>query len=202
MKIYILDKEVVLENKLESIETIFNMINEALYENEKDYNFSYMIIDGKDIYDEFEYYIEDNIKNISEIKVIVLTLKELIQDNIVTTKDYIDRAIPSLNKLSERFHTEPREEDWHEIGDLFEGVGWLLESYQNIDSLEDLNNIISSYEIWNEYVKEVRSLNDLLIEIEQAMKNNNITNIGDLLSQKIVPIFKKMNEKLESLLII
>ena len=199
MKIYILDKEIELENKLESIENIFNMINEILYENEKDYNFSYMIVDGKEIYDEFEYYIEDNIQNIKEIKVGLLTLKELVNDNILTIKEYLDRAIPAIKELSDQFYREPNVGDWQDIANLFEGIGWILETYQSIDCLENLNDIVSSYETWNEYVKEVRFLNDQLGELQDAMENSDNILIGDLLSYEIEPIFENMKVKIESL---
>ena len=96
MKLFILDEVFELENKVKSVEEIFDYIKQALEETE--YHFSYMIIDGEEIHDEFELYIEDNIRFIEEIKVIMLTTKDIVKDNLLTISEYVERAIPIINK--------------------------------------------------------------------------------------------------------
>lgn len=197
MKLFILEETFELENKTESVEEIFNYIKQAL--DETDYNFSYMIVDGEEIYDEFEFYLEDNIKFIEEVKVVMLSTKDLILDNLLTIHDYLDGAIPILDKLSDSFYKEPTSEDWQLLNDLFEGIGFIFHTLYSIDEMENLNEILPNYEIWNEYVDETKSLDDVLKELESGMNNGDTVLIGDLLSYEIAHRFEKMKEKLESL---
>lgn len=198
MKVLMLDKEVELDNKRESVEEIISMINDKMSKGE--YNFSHMIVDGEEIYDDFESYLEDNIKYISEVKLVMLTTKEIINDNLLTISEYIERAVPAINKLSDEFYKEPNVDDWRDIGDLFEGIAWILESFKGIDNLINLNDLVSNYETWNEYAKEVYSLGEFVEELEGAMENEDIILLADLMSYEIVPIFENMNDKLKSLL--
>lgn len=198
MKLFILEETFELENKTESVEEIFNYIKQAL--DETDYNFSYMIVDGEEIYDEFEFYLEDNIKSIEEIKVVMLTTKDMVRDNLITIYDYLGGAIPIVNNLADKFYREPGSDDWDQINQLFEGIGFIFHTLESIDSMENLNEIVSDHELWNEYVKEVKTLEDILKELESGMKNNDNVLVGDLLSHEIVPIFENMKEKLESLI--
>ena len=197
MKLLILKETFELENKIESVEKIFDYIKQAIDETE--YNFSYMIVDGKEINDEFEIYLEDNIKSIDEVKVVMLTVKEMIRDNLIIIDDYVDRAIPIVTSLSDKFCKEPEVEDWKQISELFEGIGFIFDTLESIDNMENLNEIVSDYKVWNEYVSEVKSLDDILKKLNLAIENDDTDLIGSVLSGEIVPVFKKMKEKLSIL---
>lgn len=197
MKLFILDEVFELENKIKSVEEIFDYIKQALEETE--YHFSYMIIDGEDIHDEFELYIEDNIKFIEEIKVMMLTTKDIVKDNLITISEYVERAVPILNKLADEFYREPNSDDWKQVAELSEGIGFIFHTLESIDSMENLNEIVVNYEVWNEYVGEVRSIDQILEEMTPAIENKDTVLIGDLLSYEIVPVFEKMKEKLDVL---
>lgn len=194
MKLYILKETFELDNKKESIEQIFDYIKQAIEETE--YNFSYMIVDGEEVHDEFEIYLEDNIKSIDDIKVVMLTMKEMIADSLQTIHEYVEGSIPIINDLGDGFYKQPNSEDWEQIKDLFEGIGFIFDTLQNIDNMKNLNEVVTSYEVWNEYAVEVKSLAGILNELNSAMENGNTALIGDLLSNKIVPVFEKMRTKL------
>lgn len=198
MKVYILDEEFELDNKIESIEEIFEYIKQALEETE--YNFSYMIVDGEEVHDEFELYLEGKIKTIDEVKIIMLTRKEIVRDNLFTIEEYISRAIPIIKDLANNFYKQPSNEDWNQIGQLFEGIGFIFHTLESVDSMENLEEIIGNYQIWNEYAVLVKSLNSVLVDFDKAVEDKNTGLIGDLLSSKVVPVFETMKEKLNILL--
>lgn len=198
MKLFILKETFELDNKIESVEKIFDYIKQAIDETE--YNFSYMIVDGEEINDEFELYLEDNIKFIEEVKVVMLTLKEMVRDNLITIDEYVERGIPIINGLSDKFYREPDVDDWKQISELFEGIGFIFHTLESIDNMENLNEIVSDYEVWNEYVSEVKSLDGVLKELNLAIENVDTVLIGDLLSYEIVPVFEKIREKLNVLI--
>lgn len=198
MKLFILDETFELDNKVGSIEEIFDYIKQALEETE--YNFSYMIIDGKEIYDEFEIFLEDNIKSVDEVKVVMFTTRDIVRDNLFTIEEYVEKAVPIIKNLADGFYKGPIEDNVKQISELIEGIGFIFHTFTNIDTMENLNEIVLNREIWNEYAKEVKSLEDILKELELALKADDNTLIGDLLLEKIIPIFKNMKDKLNTLL--
>lgn len=197
MKLLILDETFELENKRSSIEEIFEYIKQAL--EETDYNFSYMIVDGEEIYDEFEFYLEDNIKFIEEVKIVMLSTKDIVRDNLITIDEYVERAGPIINSLADKFYREPDTDSWSEISELFEGIGFIFHTLETIDGMDNLNEIVPDYEAWNEYVVKVRSLDDVIKELSSAVENKDTVLIGDLLSYEIVPVFEEMKDKLNTL---
>lgn len=194
MRLFILEEVFELDNKMESVEEIFDYIKQALDETE--YNFSYMIVDGREIYDEFEIYLEDNIKSIEQVKIVMLTTKEVVMDNLITIDAYVERAIPIIKKLADKFYKQPAEDDFKQIGELSEGIGFIHHTFNSIDSMENLNEIVPNYEVWNEYAKEVKTLEELVKQLSHSVKNKELVSIGDLLSSEIVSVFEKMNKKL------
>lgn len=200
MKLFILKETFELDNNTESIEKIFDYIKQAIDETE--YNFSYMLVDGEEINDEFELYLEDNIKFIEEVKVVMLTTKEMIMDNLITIDDYVERAIPIINNLANKFYKEADADDWNQISELFEGIGFIFHTLQSIDTMENLNELVPNYEAWNEYVSETKALDDVIKELNSAIQNGDTVLIGDMLSYEVVPVFEKMKEKLSVLVTI
>ena len=197
MKLFILDKTFELENKIESVETIFDNIKQALEETE--YNFSYMIVDGEEVHNEFELYLEDNIKSVDEVKVVMLSTKEVIRENLVTIDEYVESAIPIISNLADRFHKGSDSDDWDQISELFEGIGFIFYTLESIDTMENTDEIVPNYSAWNGYVSEVRTLEEILKELNIAVENKDEVSISELLTSKVVPIFEKIKVKLESL---
>ncbi len=85
-------------NSEDIIDEIFNKIDSII--NSTNLVFSHLIIDGIDVYDNYYNYFLDNIKNIEEVRGVTKTIKEISQDIILSTIDYIDRAVPEIEILS------------------------------------------------------------------------------------------------------
>lgn len=197
---YIHIKEYVFEfkNDSKSIGKLFNNINEHLHEEEL--HFSYLVIDGEEIYENFDRYMIENIKNINKIEVVALTLLEMVNESILSIEQYAKNAIPIINKIAEEFYQKPKDDTWSQLTDLFEGVQWIIQSLVQINSIENSNDIVSDYEIWNEYVQEVTKFSEVIPELENAVLNNDNVLIGDMLLYEVVPVFKTMVEKLDLLI--
>lgn len=198
MKLYILDETFELDNNIDSIEKIFDSIRDAVEDTE--YNFSYIIADGEEVHNDFEIYIEDNIRTINEIKIVMLTMKEIVRENLVTINDYVERVTPLIKDLSNKFYEDPTSEDWTQLSELLEAISFIFDTLESIDSMSNLNEIISNYETWNEYVKEVKSLNEILRDLNSYINNKETVLIGNLLSNQTIPVFENMKQKLVSLL--
>ncbi|NYB72635.1 hypothetical protein HZF24_00610 [Sedimentibacter hydroxybenzoicus DSM 7310] len=198
MNIHIKDKVLECKNDPEFIEDIFNGINEYLHK--EDLQFSHLIIDGEEIYDNFDGYIIEKIKDIKKIEVIALSLSEIVDESLKSAEQYSKNAIPIINKLAEEFYQKPDENTWSHLTDLFEGIQWIIQSLTEINSIESSDEIIVDYEVWDEYVQEISKFNDIVFELENAVLNKDNILIGDVLLYEIVPIFEVMVEKLNSLI--
>lgn len=199
MKIHILDKVLEYENHRDVLDDMFSKINHMV--NGANLVFSHLIIDGIDVYDDHYDYFLDNIKHIEEVKVVTRTVKEISQDIIVNTIDYMERAMPEIEILADEFYKQPSRESWHKLTQLIEGVKWIIDSFVIIDNNPELKDIVNSYEEWNLYAKDIHELSELMGEFEEILENSDFVSTADILSYEIVPLFEEMQEKLERLVL-
>ncbi|SCG81912.1 hypothetical protein DW1_0292 [Proteiniborus sp. DW1] len=197
MKVYILDKVIEYNNDKSSIESMFQEIDNILDKSNR--FFSHLLVDGLEVYGDYYDYFIDNIRNIKEVKVVASTLTELVQNIMISTVDYINRAIPEVDILSNEFYKTPSEQSWAKFSDLLEGIAWIMDSFNAIDTNGRLKELVSSYEEWNNYAKDIYSLHELLRDLEEVMKNQDTVSMGDILSYEINPLLKNIKEKLEGL---
>ena len=197
MKIHILDKVLEYENHIDILDTMFDEVNNIV--SGTSLIFSHLIIDGVIVYDDYYDYLLDNIRNIEEVIIIVKTAKKISEEVLLSTIDYLDRSIPEIEMLSNEFYKTPSKESWQKLMDLIEGIKWIMDTFVSIDSNGELKNIVNSYEEWNLYAKDVYSLQELMMDFEEILRNNDFISTGDILSYEIVPLFKEMKKKLEKL---
>lgn len=198
MIIHILDKTLEYENKKDILDTMFKEINDIV--SGTNLIFSHLIIDGLEVYDDFYDYFLDNIGNIEEVIVVTKTMKEMSEEILLSTIDYLERAIPEIEILSNEFYKTPSRESWKKLMDLIEGIKWIMDTFAAIDSNEQLKNIVNSYEEWNTYAKDIYELNELIIEFEEILENSDFVSTADILSYEIIPLFNNMKEKLLKLI--
>ena len=122
------------------------------------------------------------------------------EDILLSTVDYLERAIPEIEILSNEFYKTPSRESWKKLMDLIEGIKWIMDTFAAIDSNEQLKNIVNSYEEWNTYAKDIYELNELIIEFEEILENSDFVSTADILSYEIIPLFNNMKEKLLKLI--
>lgn len=199
MKIYLLDEVLEYKNEEEIVDNLFKEIDEKILE--ADLVFSHLIIDDYEVYNDFYDYFLDNVKNIEEVKVVVKSEKEISQEIILSTLDYLDRAVLEIEGLSNEFYKSPSENSWVKVMDLIEGIKWIMDTFNILDGNKDIENIVSSYEKWNLYAKNIHQLEELLIEFEEILENNDFVSIADILSYEIIPLFEEMKETLGELIL-
>jgi hypothetical protein len=197
MKIYVLDKVLEYSNNKTEIDKLFSEIDRIISESK--YIFSHLEIGGVEIYDGFYEYFLENIKSIQEVKVVVKTFKEFSRDILKTTASYLENAIPEIQILSDEFYKSPTRESWERLADLIEGIKWIMDIFVIVDKSGEIENIVKSYEIWNQYAKDIYSLRELIDEFEEVLQNEDLVSIADILSYEIGPLFEKMLGKLNAL---
>ena len=194
MKIIIKEKTVEYENSIDQVKLILEKIVDLL--DQEKLELSYLLIDGVEVVKDYEAYLTDNIENIDRIEVVTQDLKALIEETLNSALAYLKKAVELLKPLAESFYQSPDQAAWQSLSDLFEGIGWLLDSMNRIDQIRQLDTYISNYDIWNEYVMTIKGLNLQLQELEGAMLDKDQVLIADLLLYEILTIFETGQEKL------
>ncbi len=198
MKLYILNETFELGNTEESIEQVFEYIRQAIEETE--YNFSYMIVDGEEVDDEFEIYLEDNLNSIKEVKIVMMTNKEIVEVSLCNINNFLKSVIPVMKTLSDNFYKEPSAEDWELASNLVEEVRYIIYIRESMDDTGSLSALISNYYAWNDYKTQVSTLNNITEEFRLALEQVDTDKIGDMIASEIIPAFEKMNIQLDVLL--
>lgn len=192
MLITVLDNAKTFSNEESSLDKILEYILKSI--EESNMIFSHLEIDGKEIYSDIENYLFSNYMKIQNIKIVLNTPKELYNEVILSTIDYIYRAMPEIEKLSNEFYKAPSKESWRKLIQLLEGLNWILVSFSSIDSKNNIQELLNSYETWNLYAKKIYDLKDLISELDEAITNNDLISIADILSYELTPIFTDLRE--------
>lgn len=195
----IINKEVVeFKNKKENITKIFEFINK--YITERKLRISCLIVDGKEVCDNMNEYLTTNIGTIQEVVVIIMTSELVVDETLISAYDYIASAVLMIKPLAEAFYQSPKQESWKDMANLFEGIQWIMDTTVRIDGFDNLKKIINDYLVWNEYVQKNNELKGAILDLEDAMVNQDHVLIGDLLQYEILPIFVSLEEKLRFLI--
>jgi hypothetical protein len=194
VKIYIENQVLEYKNDKNEMDNILNEIDNIVSKSSK--ILSHMVIDDFEVYEGYYDYFLDNIRVIEKVEVISLTYKELVDDILISTMDYIGRIPFKIEELSNSFYKNPDRQAWNNLNDLLGGISWIMNSFTSIDQDSRLKDVISSYENWNLYAKEVFALKDILPDLEGSLSSGDNITIADILSYEILPIFNEMEVKL------
>ena len=194
MKLKIENQIFEFDNTEAGITTLFAKIEEVVESSSK--VLSHMRIDYMEIYDDYYSYFKDNIHVIREVEVVTLAYKELVEDILSSTVEYLNKAIPLTEELSSKFYREPLSGDWKGLKDLLEGISWIISTFSSIDGDDRLGLVVESYESWNDYATSIYDLQDIIEEFMDVMENQDNVAIADLLRYEITPKFEMMSENL------
>ncbi|MGP3561703.1 hypothetical protein [Geobacillus sp. BK01] len=101
------------------LQKIFAMVAES------DRQLSHLVIDGVEVYDEMEAYMEERIDSIRTIDVVAVTIEEYIRDVFQTMHSYLTRALPEIERIIDEFYQTPSEHTWIRFEQMLEGIQWI-----------------------------------------------------------------------------
>lgn len=181
MELHLSSEMLIYENSVENIEILIQKINEDLEKNKL--YFSHLIINGKEVYSDFEEKIMEEINRIEKIELVTKTIDEFINDLTVSLNDYSNRSIPIIKQLTEQFYQSPTEESWGLLQDLLEGLNWIYNTIKSISNGE-----------LDDYKQQLLVIaNHLEIELPNlldAMENQDFILIGDIISYEVLPQYE------------
>jgi hypothetical protein len=162
---------------------MYNTMNNTLKDSEQ--LFSHLVVDGKEIYEDHYDYISDHILGISIIQVIVLTKKQMFDNILLSTDEYLTRSIPFVRRLADVFYQQPTQDSWLDFEQLMEGLQWLSQMVQSINQLSkttlEFSHIHYSFEV-----------EEVISNLADALQNGDTLLIGDHLKYELLALMDNL----------
>lgn len=186
MKLLLLDETYTYNNDEESIDKMFGEILEKI--SETDLQFSHLVIDGEEVYENYGEYILERLNEVDTVEVVLKTVKELINETLLSTESYIKRAIPEIETIVDEFYQNPSQQTWEKLKQLIEGIQWIAQVILSIDQFEEkLAN-------WEDYLTNLATLQNELPNLLEALQNQDTVLIGDIIQYEILPNFETLQK--------
>lgn len=185
------------DNNEASIEQIIKTIEEKAASSER--VFSHLVIDEVEVFDDYVEYMYENLAHIRVIQAKFMTWTEFMQSILLSTDEYLDRAIPAVEQLAGALYSSVDAGAWQQIDHLIEGVQWLQQSFDTMDSLPNLANRLSDYEQWNLYSQALRELVESVASLGEPLKFADHVSVSDIMLYEVKPALEKLHINLPSL---
>lgn len=185
MQVSIMDQTWESANVSTEVEKIFNQIEEYL--NNASYYFSHMIIDGVTVYEDYQDYILEHLEQIKVIQFEVATARELADQTLLSTGQYLQRALPELPSLVDGFYHGAAQENWEGFEQLLDGLQWILRM------LDYMNQSELNYRNQTDYENILIKIQQELGKLETALQDRDMILIGDLLNFEIIPLLETLS---------
>lgn len=189
MQLNIINQNFQFHNEEESIESLLDKIKEMLEEN--NILLTHMVIDGVEVFTDFQDYIFKYLKDINLIEVKTKTIKEILDEMVITANEYLNRAIPDVRVLANEFYQAADDERWNRFLQLIEGVEWLLQFMSQIVD----NKFI--YKNWDKYMEIITRLESEMYNLEDAIKLEDSTLIADIVNYEFIPILELLQNEIK-----
>lgn len=179
-------KELSLEitNAPTAIAELTERVNELNKASKEMY--SYMIIDGVHIYEPYETYLLEHFEGLEQVEIVTQTYRQQKWDMLQTLNDYLERAIPDLERLSDGFYQGADSETWTRLNEMLEAMGWLL---QVVELMGQESEPLSNLETYKQALSQIQEKIPQLMEAVQA---GDTTMIGDVIRYEILPVFQSL----------
>ena len=156
--------------------------------------FSHLIIDNIEVYENHEEYIKERIQDIETIEIITRSMTEMIWETMQSLQEYLNRAIPALTDLVENSYKSFSDETWTGIGQLAEGMQWILQFKETTDSAskKPMN--------WLSIKESIEVCEGGFIQLLEAIETKDTILITDILSYEITPAYETLKHNIETAL--
>ncbi|MBY0223495.1 MULTISPECIES: hypothetical protein [Sporosarcina] len=169
-------------------ENIIEQINNLLA---KDYYLSHFIADGAEVYEDHENYLNEHAEKIEKLEIIAKTVKEFVNDLLLSAEEYTQRAIPELAPLAEAFYDNPQPETWTTLDQLLGGLQWINEMLMTIGkSMAVPSN-------WQGYITISNKLQEDILSLAEAIENEDNVLIGDIIQYELLPNFEGLEKEIQ-----
>ncbi|MBB6282005.1 hypothetical protein [Geobacillus subterraneus] len=190
MQLNIFGQTFEYRNDRSELEAMFQKIFCMIAETDR--QLSHLVIDGVEVYDDFETYMEERIDSIRTIDVVAVTVEEYIRDVFQTMHSYLMRALPEIERIIDEFYQSPSEDAWMRFEQMLEGIQWIDQALYWLaeQSKQPLDRQMLAH------IRE--TLAEQLRQLLQAVEAGDAVLIADLIQYEIKPLWKEMMEHVQT----
>lgn len=198
MVVKIAGKEMEFDVSVTGTGEIFEAIRWEL--NKKNMVISSIIVNGEEIFNHHEDYVNERLGAIQVLEVKGATKAALALENAALIEHHIRTLMPQLAHCAKDFREGMTENGWNE----FEGCIRTLLFIEEV--AVDIYNKFNSAEkkiltqSWKKALTEYQKLNDVLKDLEEYLDHNQESKAADAVEQEILPILEKTAEMIGELL--
>lgn len=175
-----------------NIDEIFETIRWEL--NKKNMVISSIIVNGEEIFNNHEAYVNERLDVIQVLEVKGATKVAIALENAALIEHHIRALMPQLAHCANNFQGGITENGWNE----FEGCIRTLLFIEEV--IVDIYNKLHSAEkriltqSWKKVLTEYQKLSDVLKDLEEYLDHNQESKAADTVEQEILPILEKTVE--------
>ncbi|WLV25344.1 hypothetical protein QR721_03710 [Aciduricibacillus chroicocephali] len=168
---------------------VFQQVNELIAE--RDVVLSHLIVDGVDVYENHEAFINERLSEIMRIEIVTKSAASMIYETMDSIHEYLDRAIPALNELVDNSFESFDSETWDGINLLAEGMQWVLQfaSFVNEQKRKPDN--------WNAVEKAIFQCELSFKQLMEGVVSEDTVLISDILLYEIAPAYEELKNSLK-----
>lgn len=141
-----------------------------------------VLVDGTEIYGDYINHIQERISTIHTVTIEMATQSEMRREMIEDALAYLNRAIPVLEPLSERFVQGPDSEAWSLLGHMVEGMQWVAGMLTTT-----LQSRANSYR---------EGITQAIGNLQEAIQFQDYTSISDIIHFEILPVYEDIRDHL------
>ncbi|WP_208587499.1 hypothetical protein [Gracilibacillus suaedae] len=177
--------EKVVEKDIEVYSNVKEHINAFLDEK---YIFSHLVIDGHEVYTDYEEFIDKHIENIEHIEIVAKTKTEFINETLLTAESYLNSALPELKVVVDDFYQKPSSESWDQFIHFTEGLKWISDMMQSIDPLRERPSN------WEKYVSIYHELENIVRALAETLGSQDEILLADIINYEVIPTYERLKE--------
>lgn len=175
------------ENTNEALIELVEEVN--TYVKETDLIFSHLMINGTEVYEAHYQYLLDQLLTLEEVIVVLKQATEVVTELQQSLNDYLDRALPIINQLSDQFYQGESEEGWSDIADLAEGLEWILSAVQTLENYTE-----NETKLYYNGIAGKLQLN--LQELLEAIEARDTVTIADIIQYELVEALTELKQSI------
>lgn len=185
MKVYFHEEIKQIENTNDAITELLEDINSYL--EKTDLIFSHLNIDSIDVYEYHEQYLLDKLDSIEKIIVILKTTEEVAAELQQSLNEYLERALPVIENLSDQFYQGESEQVWIDFADLTDGLQWIISAVQTLSRF--VGDEVKTY-----YSSVSEKIESVLQELLEALEVKDTVTIADMIQYEIVETLAELKQ--------
>lgn len=185
MQVILYDQTYTCENDMLAVEQLFQRLGQMLVENGQ--RVVCLEIDGVEVYTDYDLYITDHLNSIQSVVIKIKTEQELLTDSLLSVKEYLERAVPEIDKLVDQFYHEVTSETWNTFAQLLEGLQYIM------GTLEAVVQHADWYFNGKQLTLAKDNLSKTIVVLQNAAESQDRVWLCDVLLYEIIPVFKSLS---------